>query len=156
VSMASKLKQYLEDPFLGAMYESIRNAGPIRSILVDITHSCNIRCDGCFFFAEDMDKNKSPKDEAIFDAFIEHDVTLHLLIAQASHNAMILRLIKSIRETLRTTVWEGHRRRTKGQIEYIQQLHEAMVAGIEAGNPEKAGEAMANHFRDAIFVIWRM
>lgn len=91
-----------------------------------------------------------------FDAFIEADVTLHLLIAEASHNAMLLRLIKSIRETLRTTVWEGHRRRTKKQIETIQQLHEAVVASIEKGDPEKAGEAMANHFKDAIFLIWQV
>lgn len=89
-----------------------------------------------------------------FEAFVELDVSVHLLIAEASHNTMLLRLIKSIRETLRTTVWEGYRRRTKAQIEYTQQLHETIVAGIEEGDPEKAGEAMANHFKDAIFLIW--
>jgi DNA-binding FadR family transcriptional regulator len=89
-----------------------------------------------------------------FEAFVELDVGVHLLIAEASHNTMLLRLIKSIRETLRTTVWEGYRRRTKAQIEYTQQLHETIVAGIEEGDPEKAGEAMANHFKDAIFLIW--
>lgn len=89
-----------------------------------------------------------------FEAFIELDVTMHLLIAEASHNATLLHLIKSIRETLRTTVWEGYHRRTKAQIEYTQQLHETIVAGIEEGDPEKAEEAMANHFKDAIFLIW--
>ena len=88
------------------------------------------------------------------ETFIELDVTVHLLIAEASHNATLLRLIKSIRETLRTTVWEGYRRRTKAQIEYTQQLHETIVASIEESNPEKAEEAMANHFKDAIFLIW--
>lgn len=71
--MAGQLKEYLQDPFLNQMYRQIRQAGPLKSILVDITHICNIRCQGCYFFAEEMDKNKAPQDEAEFDAFIERE-----------------------------------------------------------------------------------
>jgi MoaA/NifB/PqqE/SkfB family radical SAM enzyme len=71
--MAGQLKEYLQDPFLNQMYRQIRQAGPLKSILVDITHVCNIRCQGCYFFAEEMDKNKAPSDEAEFDAFIERE-----------------------------------------------------------------------------------
>ncbi|MCK6626646.1 MAG: radical SAM protein [Anaerolineae bacterium] len=71
--MAGQLKEYLQDPFLNQMYSQIRQAGPLKSILVDITHVCNIRCQGCYFFAEEMDKNKAPRDEAEFDAFIERE-----------------------------------------------------------------------------------
>lgn len=71
--MATKLKEYLQDPFLNRLYTDIRQAGSLKSISVDITHVCNIRCEGCYFFAEDMDKNKAPKDEAEFDAFIEQE-----------------------------------------------------------------------------------
>src|SRR5688500_9395343 len=71
--MSGNLRAYLEDPFLKRLYEEIREAGPIRSILVDITHVCNIRCTGCYFFDEDMDVHKSPDDEAVFDAFIERE-----------------------------------------------------------------------------------
>ncbi|GAB4439640.1 MAG: hypothetical protein Fur0044_36190 [Anaerolineae bacterium] len=71
--MAGQLKEYLQDPFLNQMYSQIRQAGPLKSILVDITHVCNIRCQGCYFFAEEMDKNKAPQDEAEFDAFIERE-----------------------------------------------------------------------------------
>ncbi len=111
--MASKLKQYLEDPFLGAMYESIRNAGPIRSILVDITHSCNIRCDGCFFFAEEMDKNKSPKDEAIFDAFIEHEKargTNYVTVAGGEPSLTLNRVKKIYDNFWLVTITNGLRR----------------------------------------------
>ncbi len=71
--MAGKLREYLEDPFLNQMYSDIKAAGPLRSILVDITHSCNIRCEGCYFFAENMDQVKAPEDEGEFDAFLERE-----------------------------------------------------------------------------------
>jgi hypothetical protein len=71
--MAGKLKRYLQDPFLKRLYDDIRKAGSLKAILLDITHACNIRCEGCFFFVEDMDQYKAPKDEAVFDAFIERE-----------------------------------------------------------------------------------
>lgn len=71
--MIAKLKGYLEDPFLSHLYRCIRKAGSIKSIQVDLTHECNLRCQGCYFFAEDMNKSKSPGDEAEFDAFIEQE-----------------------------------------------------------------------------------
>ena len=71
--MAAKLREYLQDPFLNRLYSDIRTAGALKAISVDITHVCNIRCEGCYFFAEDMDQYKAPKDEAEFDAFIEYE-----------------------------------------------------------------------------------
>jgi MoaA/NifB/PqqE/SkfB family radical SAM enzyme len=71
--MAIKSKEYLQDPFLNMLYTSIRNAGPIRSILLDITHMCNLRCKGCYFLTQDIDKNKAPKDETEFDGFIDRE-----------------------------------------------------------------------------------
>lgn len=69
----SKLKEYLQDPFLNRLYGDIRKAGPLKSISVDITHVCNIRCEGCYFFAEEMDKHKAPMDEAEFETFISQE-----------------------------------------------------------------------------------
>ena len=71
--MANKLKSYLADPFLNRLYRDIRKAGAIKSISVDITHACNIRCTGCYYFAEGMDRYKSPKDESFFDEFIARE-----------------------------------------------------------------------------------
>ena len=50
------LRKYLEDPFLKEMYDGIRSAAPIRSISVDLTHECNLRCKGCYYFSEGMDQ----------------------------------------------------------------------------------------------------
>lgn len=68
--MHDRLDMYLQDPLLKLMYEDLERAGPLKAILVDITHVCNLRCKGCYFFEEDMDRFKSPEDEAVFDAFI--------------------------------------------------------------------------------------
>src|SRR5262245_47398449 len=71
--MTGRLKEYLQDHFLNQLYGEIRQMGALKSISVDITHVCNIRCQGCYFFAEDMDRNQAPREEADFDAFIERE-----------------------------------------------------------------------------------
>ncbi|MCB0644773.1 MAG: radical SAM protein [Phaeodactylibacter sp.] len=69
--MATSIKTYLQDPFLARLWTAIKAAGPVRSISMDITHVCNLRCKGCYYFEEGMDRYQSPTDEGVFDAFIE-------------------------------------------------------------------------------------
>lgn len=52
----STLTNYLADPFLKKLYTQIRQAGSLRSISLDLTHECNLRCNGCYYFDEGMDK----------------------------------------------------------------------------------------------------
>jgi MoaA/NifB/PqqE/SkfB family radical SAM enzyme len=95
--MAGRLKEYLQDPFLNRMYTDIRQVGPLKSILIDLTHVCNIRCQGCYFFAEDMDKNKAPREESEFDAFIEREKargTNFVSVAGGEPSLMLHRLKK--------------------------------------------------------------
>lgn len=51
----SKLSTYLSDPFLYDLYAQIRKTGAVRSISLDLTHDCNLRCTGCYYFEEGMD-----------------------------------------------------------------------------------------------------
>ncbi len=67
------LGAYLADPFLADLYRAVREAGPIKPISVDLTHICNLRCQGCYFFEEGMDHRQSPAQEADFDAFIARE-----------------------------------------------------------------------------------
>ncbi len=71
--MANTLKTYLQDPFLRRLYREVRQAGSLRSISVDITHVCNLRCSGCYYFSENMDRFSSSRDERVFDDFIERE-----------------------------------------------------------------------------------
>ena len=68
--MANRLKQYLQDPFLNRLYRAIRQVGRLNPISVDLTHLCNLRCQGCYFYAEQMDRFEAPHEEARFDDFI--------------------------------------------------------------------------------------
>jgi len=52
----SILTNYLSDPFLNKLYAQIRQAGSLRSISLDLTHECNLRCNGCYYFGEGMDE----------------------------------------------------------------------------------------------------
>lgn len=69
----STLHAYLTNPVLDRMWTAIREAGPLKSISVDLTHVCNLRCAGCYYFEEGMDRYPSQADDAIFDAFIERE-----------------------------------------------------------------------------------
>jgi hypothetical protein len=72
--MAGEWKEYLKDPFLDRLYATIKTAGTLRSIVLDLTHVCNIRCQGCYFFAEHMDDSKAPKAEQEFDDFVQREL----------------------------------------------------------------------------------
>jgi len=65
-------EQWLQDPLLKRLYAAVRSAGPIRSISVDLTHVCNLRCEGCYYFAEGMDAT-SMGDAAALESFIERE-----------------------------------------------------------------------------------
>jgi hypothetical protein len=68
------LKSYLKDPFLKSLYEDVRDAGPIRSISVDVTHKCNLRCTGCYFFSEGMERAGKQGTEQSFDDFVQGEL----------------------------------------------------------------------------------
>ncbi|MFQ5504465.1 MAG: radical SAM protein [Planctomycetota bacterium] len=68
-----RLETWLRDPFLARLYRSVRVAGPLRSIALDLTETCNLRCVGCYFFAEGMDRHRSPRSDAALEAFIRRE-----------------------------------------------------------------------------------
>jgi MoaA/NifB/PqqE/SkfB family radical SAM enzyme len=71
--MRQRIKEYLSDPFLRRLYEEAMNAGRFVPITLDLTHVCQLRCEGCYFFSEQLDNSKAPRDEAVFDAFVEQE-----------------------------------------------------------------------------------
>ena len=88
------------------------------------------------------------------DAFTDHDVRLHLVIAEATHNRMLHHLIESVHEAMRATIWGGHGRRLmEEQLEEIQKLHEALVHQLALGDPTGASRAMEEHFNEIAMSI---
>ena len=58
----SRLSSYLEDPVLKGMYDRVRAAGAVRPISLDLTSKCNLRCTGCYYYAEGMDRVDHRRD----------------------------------------------------------------------------------------------
>lgn len=69
----ARLKTYLEDPLLAEMYGRVRAAGAVRPISLDLTTKCNLRCTGCYYYAEGMDNVDHRRDDEAFDALIESE-----------------------------------------------------------------------------------
>ncbi|RFA29232.1 hypothetical protein CAI21_10730 [Alkalilimnicola ehrlichii] len=67
----ASLKAYLQDPFLAGLFGEIKAAGNMKSSLLDLTHKCNLRCVGCYFFVEGMDRHKKISSRREFEAFVE-------------------------------------------------------------------------------------
>lgn len=90
------------------------------------------------------------------DAYVDLDLELHLLIAEAAQNSIIAHLIHAIRSTLNTTVHESlYKRRNRQQLEWVHSVHEDLVQAIVLGNADAAGRAMHMHFDEALTFLNR-
>jgi GntR family transcriptional regulator, transcriptional repressor for pyruvate dehydrogenase complex len=90
------------------------------------------------------------------DEYTELDLRLHFMIASASRNTLMLHLIQSIRDVLRSTIQEGLRSRfTEAQVLRVQELHQSIVDAVTLRDAPAAAAAMAAHFDDAIDAIYR-
>lgn len=73
-SIRALVASYTVNPVVGEMWNSVRRFGALRSISVDVTKRCNLRCVGCYFFAESMDASGEAGPEK-FERFVETEVT---------------------------------------------------------------------------------
>jgi len=122
--MAS-IRAYLEDPFLNNLYSHIKMAGPIRSVSLDITHQCNLRCTGCYYFHEDMDKY-STSDERMLDAWIisEEARGTNFVTVVGGEPSMSLPRLKKIYDHFKMNV------ATNGLIKIPKEGFENMPIGV--------------------------
>jgi GntR family transcriptional regulator, transcriptional repressor for pyruvate dehydrogenase complex len=88
------------------------------------------------------------------DMFIRLDVEFHLGIAAASHNTVMVSLVESIRDALRSTIIAGLQSRGPSlQVENIQRTHEALFQALVDGNVQAAMGMMIQHFDEAIIAM---
>ncbi len=88
------------------------------------------------------------------DAFTQLDVEFHLQVASASHNAILVYLVESIRDALRNTISAGLKSRGPAlKVEAIQRTHESLLETLENSDPQAAMQAMLMHFDEAIAAL---
>lgn len=102
----NSLKTYLEDPFLHQLMSEVKLAGGMRSSLVDITHKCNLRCVGCYYFMEKMDNYKKVEDDESFHTFVDQEVArgTNLLTVVGGEPALEIERLKILAKHFTLTV----------------------------------------------------
>ncbi|HQV29047.1 MAG TPA: FadR/GntR family transcriptional regulator [Thermoflexales bacterium] len=84
------------------------------------------------------------------DKHAELDLQLHLAIAGASRNRMLLHMIESIRESVLLAMETGMvKRASDDDRRRMQAEHETIVAAIQHHHPEAARQRMAEHIEAA-------
>jgi len=140
----STLKEYLSDPLLSSLYQEIREAGPVRSISVDITKECNLRCKGCYYFEEEMDQ-VGESGENDFDTFIASEKIrgTNFVTVVGGEPAMALPRLKKLYENFKVNV------ATNGLIRIPHDGFENMPLGIAVwGDHETDSYLRGNGKRD--------
>jgi hypothetical protein len=62
LEMRARIREYLEDPLVARLHDEAMGAGSFVPITLDLTHVCQLRCDGCYFFSESLDSSTAPRD----------------------------------------------------------------------------------------------
>ena len=102
----SALREYLQDPFLAGLYGEIRAAGPVRSISLDLTSKCNLRCTGCYYYAEGMDQVGGHRDAAAFDRLLaaEKERGTNFVTVVGGEPALEPERLRKLRENFKLSV----------------------------------------------------
>ncbi|MDR3435916.1 FadR/GntR family transcriptional regulator [Telmatospirillum sp.] len=83
------------------------------------------------------------------------DMRFHFALAEASDNPLYLMLVEACRQIFQTSMVIGIERWAETpELGRVQQIHEAIMAAILAGDPVAASQAMTQHFDNAIRVMF--
>ncbi|MDH5598004.1 MAG: hypothetical protein OEY34_02705 [Cyclobacteriaceae bacterium] len=142
------LKTYLADPELNRMYQTIRNTGAIKSISVDLTDECNLRCTGCYFFEEGMDKVKSGSDEAFLHFIqLEKQRGTNFVTVVGGEPALDLPKLKLLHENFKVNV------ATNGLIKVPYEGFETMPLGIAVWGDHATDSRLRGNGKRDLFEI---
>jgi len=97
----------------------------------------------CFEAMEEAHNTEDPTEEADIDA------DFHMAIAEATHNVVLLHILRSLFTLLRNGVFFNRMQlyTRPGSRELLLKQHRAIFEAIMAGDPEKARNAAAGHLQ---------
>ncbi len=147
----STLSTYLSDPFLNKLYAQIRKAGSLRSISLDLTHDCNLRCNGCYYFEEGMDKiagNNSYLDTA-FHNLVKNELKrgTNFVTVVGGEPSLRLDRLKVIYDNFKMNV------ATNGLTKIPFEEFENMSIGVSVWGDHKTDAAFRNNGKKDLFKI---
>jgi len=87
--------------------------------------------------------------------YTDLDLRFHLALAEAADNPLYLMLVEACRQIFETSMVIGIERwAATPELNRVQQLHEGILAAVIAGDANGASQAMAQHFDNAIRVMF--
>ncbi len=97
----------------------------------------------CFESMEEAHKDEDPSEEADIDA------DFHMAIAEATHNVVLLHILRSLFTLLRTGVFFSRMNlyTRPSSRDMLLKQHKAIYEAIMAGDPDKARDAAAGHLK---------
>jgi DNA-binding FadR family transcriptional regulator len=84
------------------------------------------------------------------EEYAARDTEFHILLARASGNTILSHIIESMHDALQLVSATGlSLRNATHEFKRVQELHDAVLKAVAAGDPAAAGEAMDRHFIEA-------
>lgn len=145
--MFSAINKYLEDPLLQFMYSEVRKAGAIKSISLDLTSKCNLRCEGCYYFSDGMNTIVKEGSEADFDNLILNEKkrgTNFVTVVGGEPSLKIERLIK-LSNNFKISV------ATNGQIKIPAQNLEDISIGVAVWGNQATDLRLRGNYQIDVF-----
>ena len=147
----SRLSSYLSDPILYDLYSQIRKTGAVRSISLDLTHECNLRCAGCYYFAEGMDEVKGTDKELdlAFNEFVKHEKErgTNFVTIVGGEPSLRLDILKIIYDNFKMNV------ATNGLIRIPYEGFEEMPIGVAVWGDHHTDAELRNSGKRDLFSI---
>ncbi|MDH4002633.1 MAG: radical SAM protein [Xanthomonadales bacterium] len=145
----SRLSGYLSDPLLKGMYDLVRESGPVRPISLDITSKCNLRCTGCYYYAEGMDKVPADSDDVVFDQMLALEQTrgTNFVTVVGGEPALVPDRLRKIYRQFKMNV------ATNGVIPIPREGLEDMPLGIAVWGDHATDAGLRNKGKDDLFSV---
>jgi len=147
----STLSTYLSDPILSKLYTQVRKAGAVKSISVDLTHECNLRCKGCYYFEEGMDQivDTSANLDVVFKEFLdsEKERGTNFITIVGGEPSLRLDRLKMVYDSFKMNV------ATNGLIRIPYEGFENMPVGVAVWGSNETDAELRNKGKRDLFSI---
>jgi hypothetical protein len=144
---STSISAYLDDPFLLQLYTQVRKAGALRSTALDLTHECNLRCAGCYFFKQGMDRWRAPGDPGAFVELVNQEKArgTNFITVVGGEPSLALDRLKRLYDNFHLSV------ATNGLIPIPREGFENLPIGVAVWGDVSTDTLLRGHGRRQVF-----
>jgi hypothetical protein len=130
------LDAFLQVPDLGARYRKVKKYFFLRESAYDVTSACQLRCDGCYYFAGDRSAVRDERSPERWKALVEREKArgINYVNLAGAEPALVPRVLRACYETIPLgTIFANGLKRIDADIRYRVQIS---VWGDHTGDPK--------------------